>query len=298
MAKSQDLSKLRWDDVPLFLAALREGSLGAAAGRVGLDVSTMSRRLTGFEAALGAQLFERGRDGLTPTFAAEQLLPAAEAMEAAHGQLARDVTGLERRPEGTVRLTAPPGIADAFVAPALVRLHAEYPGIRLELETSVRPLDLTRREADLALRTVQPQGADLRVTTLLSAPWVVAAAPKLARRRLADWTDLPWIAWDRDLVAYPPAEWLRTHAPKAQVVLQTSHFASQISAAEAGLGLLLVPEPYLQVTRLRPVAPPVGREASVDALPTDRLWLVGHRALKDVPRVAAVWAFLKALFRP
>ncbi|MGN6107513.1 MAG: LysR family transcriptional regulator, partial [Kofleriaceae bacterium] len=217
-AFSQDLA-VRWDDVRVFLIAHRSGTLGGAASKLGVDVSTMSRRLTALEQALGVQLFERTRQGLLATRAAEVVLPAAEAMEAALGRLTRDVTGLEATAEGVVRLTMPPGMADAFIAPALPRLRAQYPRLQLELETSVRVVDLARHEADLALRSIRPSGAELVVTKLLSAPWVAMASAERARTPLRAWTEAPWIAWDADLASIPPARWLTRHVPRADIAL-------------------------------------------------------------------------------
>ncbi|EYF08804.1 LysR family transcriptional regulator [Chondromyces apiculatus] len=295
----QDPGGVRWDDVRIFLAVHRHGTLGQAGAKLGLDTSTVSRRLTALEAALGARLFERAREGLTATHAGERLLPAAEAMETAHGQLVRDASGIEAEPEGVVRVSAAPGITDLFVAPALVRLRAKHPKIRIELDASARVLDLTRREADLALRSVAPRGAELVMTRLLTARWVPVASDALCAEvgRVRSWDDLPWITWDTDLASFAPARWIARYAGKAEVVLRTSHFASQFSAAESGLGVLLAPEPYLKnraLTRLRAAR---ALDESVAALPTDALWLLGHRALRDVPRVAAVWDFLVETLR-
>ena len=82
----QDQETARWDDVRVFLAAYRLLSLGMAAARLGLDTSTVSRRIAAFERELGVRLFERSREGLQRTLAAEQLFEAAEAMEAAHAR--------------------------------------------------------------------------------------------------------------------------------------------------------------------------------------------------------------------
>jgi DNA-binding transcriptional LysR family regulator len=293
-ANTQDLSDARWDDVRLFLAVQRHGSLGAAGARLDLDTSTVSRRLAALEEALGVRLFERTRAGIVPTRAAEMVLPAAEAMEAAHGRFTRDASGLESGPEGVVRLSAAPGMADAFVAPALVRLRARCPRIRVELDASVRPLDLTRHEADLALRSVRPQGAELVMTKLGGGAWIVVAAPEMVKSlgRLSAWEDAPWITWDRDLASMAPARWVTKYAGKAEIVLRTSHFASQLAAAEEGLGVLLAPDPYARLRGLAPVRYAEALAPSVASLPSDELWLVGHRALRDVPRVAAVWEFL------
>jgi hypothetical protein len=155
-------------------------------------------------------------------------------------------------------------------------------------------LDLTRHEADLALRSVAPSGEELVVTKVARARWVPAAAATLARSlgRLRRWEDVPWIGWDRDLASFAPARWLAQHAPRAQLILRTSHMAAQLGAARAELGALLVPTPYLEMHQLEPLRLSRKLSEAAAGAPVDDLWLVGHRALRDVPRVAAVWEFV------
>jgi DNA-binding transcriptional LysR family regulator len=284
----------RWDDVRLFLALQRGRSLAAAAPRVGLDASTLSRRLAALEESLGTQLFDRTREGLVPTAAAELLLPAAEEMESAHGRFARDASGFEREAEGVVRLSVPPGLADAFLAPALVRLRAKHPRIRLELDASVALLDLTRREADLALRTVRPQSGDLVMAKIGESRWTPMTSVASARERgpVKRWEDVEWVAWGDDLAAIPPARWLARHAPAAAPVLKTSHIATQVAAVRDGLGVALLPLVYRRVAAVAPLRYARALEPSVKDLPINETWLVGHKALRNVPRVAAVWAFV------
>lgn len=285
-----------WQDIPVFLAVYRHKTLAAAAQKLGLDTSTASRRIAALEEALDAKLFERTREGLAPTRAAEQVLAAAEAMEAAHARMTRAASEVEAAAEGIVRVSTAPGVSSVFVAPALARLRAKHPKLSIELDASVAPRDLTRHEADLALRSVKLTGADLVATKLATSSWVVAAAPGLVKRPLAAWDALPWIAWDRDLASFHVSRWLAQRVPGADIALRTSDFASQLAAAHAGLGLVLAPLAYLEPMKLAAV--PIGSalRADAEAWPTDDLWLVGHRALRDVPRVAAVWNFMVELF--
>jgi len=298
-AKLQDQDRGRWDDIRIFLATHRNKSFGAAGIRLGIDTSTVSRRVASFEETLGVRLFERTREGLLPTRAAERVLAAAEAMEAAHARLTRDASDLDALAEGIVRVSVAPGMADVFVAPALGRLRAKYPKIAIELDASTTPRDLTRREADLALRSLKPQGADLVTLKIATARWVPATSPGFAKKlgRVTAWGDLPWIAWDRDLSSFGPSRWLATNAPGAAIVLRTSHFSSQIAAAEAGVGVLLAPLPYVGARKLVPVSHVKLLEPSLTESPADDLFLIGHRVLRDVPRVAAVWAFFVDEFR-
>lgn len=281
----------KWDDVRLFLAAFRHRTLSAAAPKVGLDTSTMSRRLTTFEEALGRKLFQRSRDGLMPTHAGEQLLPAAEAMEAAHARLTRDLSAVETEASGVVRVSVAPGMADAFIAPALMRFRQKHPRITIELDASTRAIDLTRREAEIAVRSVAPKGVDLLVTKLGTGGWVAAGSRALVKKlgRLREWSSAPWIHWDHDLAAFAPQRWLAVHTKGAAVPLRTSLFSSQLIAASSGLGLVLAPAPYVRHFKLTPVKFVPKLKTN---WPVDSLWLVGHQALRDVPRVAAVWKFL------
>jgi DNA-binding transcriptional LysR family regulator len=299
MAKTQSRD-VRWDDVRIFLAVHRQRTLGGAASRLGLDTSTVSRRLAAMEADLGERLFERTREGLAPARAAERVLAAAEAMEAAHARLTRDASDLESLAEGVVRISTAPGLSSVFIAPALVRLRRRHPRLMIELDASVGPRDLTRHEADIAVRSVRSSGAELVTTKLVTAPWLAAAAPRLAQRlgTLGAWSDAAWIQWDRDLASFHVARWVAQHVAADAIALRTSDFPAQLAAAKTGLGVLLCPVPYIAATGLVAVDLAPELAAAAASWPADDLWLVGHRALRDVPRVAAVWDFLVAELRP
>ena len=290
------LPLLDWDQVRVFLAVAREGQLAGAAGRLGLDVSTVSRRLDRLEDELGIVLFERSREGTVPSAAAEAMLPAAEDMERGLVQFAAAVDAVETVAEGVVRLTAPPGVADAFVAPLLARFHERHPRVVVELDASVAYADLTRREADLALRTTRPRSGDLVAARLATTRSVPLTSPEYARElgRLKCWSDARWITWGADLSQLATGRWLAEHAPGVTPVLRTSHFASQLAAAAAGLGVVLAAEVFSAVRPLSVVKVSRALEPTWQALPTEELWLVGHRALRTVPRVAALCDFLSA----
>jgi DNA-binding transcriptional LysR family regulator len=294
----QSEKRPRWDDVELFLALYRERTLAAAARAVGLDASTLSRRLAALEDALGTRLFDRTREGLVPSEGAELLLPAAEEMAQAQARFSRDASSFERAAEGTVRLSVPPGLAEAFVGPALGRLRRQHPRIRIELDVSLHFVDLTRREADLAIRTRRPQAGDLVSLRLGERRWTPMQAARLAKRAgpAKDWGALSWIGWGDDMASFPPAQWIAAHVPRSAIVLRTSHVTTQAAAVVAGVGVALFPPAYARVAAIAPVRTGAELAASVQQLPTNETWLVGHRALRLVPRVAAVWAFLIEAF--
>jgi len=289
--------KLAWDDLQLFLSLARTRRLAATGKALGFDTSTASRRLARLEQQLGVSLFDRTRDGLSPTETATRLLASAEEMERAAHTFHRELGGLERTVEGSVRLSVVPGVAEGFLPPLLAELSKRHPGLRFEIDASTRQADLSRREADLAIRTIRPTGGPLVMQRFQSAQWVPMSTPEwvAAHAPLKAWDEVPWVGFGAGLERLHVARWLAARV-KTEPVLRTNSFALQLSALQQGLGVALVPAPYALVSRLEPIR--LSRRLANDAksLPVDELWLVTHEALRQVPRVAAVWEFIVESF--
>ncbi len=274
----------------------------AASAALKINATTIGRRLEALEAALGVELFERSRDGMRATSAFENILPYAEEIEAAASAVTLSAETHERLAEGVVRLTAPPGLADQFVAPALGQLFRRHPKIRIELESSIRYADLTRREADIALRVLRPTSGDLVALRVRSSPYAVVGASRrvsaLSRRleEHAALDTLRWIGADHALLHSPSAQWLSTHVSDAAIALRANSIVAQAAAAEAGIGVAVLPDAYANKRGLGLVRLPPQLLRECAPLPKESLWLVGHRALRNVPRVAAVWEFLRESF--
>lgn len=299
MRKRKALAPLRWDDVRVLLALLRAGSQKQAARALGVDIATVSRRLGALEAALGATLFERTPDGTRPTEAAARLAPLAEKMERAAEGVTRGLEGLEAEPEGLVRVTAPPGLVDHFLAPELVSLTAAFPRLRVEILSSIAYADLARREADLALRLTRPARGDFVSTRLSSEGWEVIASPAHAHAlgRLEDPARTSWVTWGDDLAHLPDGAWIRARVPEGRIQLVTNSMTAQLEAVRAGFGVMLAPRPYGALRGLTVVDVSAALRRSLDALPEGTLFLVATRAAREVPRVSAVWSWLVARFR-
>jgi DNA-binding transcriptional LysR family regulator len=291
---SKTVSELHWDDVRLFLALCRNRTVGDAAAAIGVDSSTVSRRLQALEEALGATLFDRGRDGTTATEAAEDLMPIAEEIEAGMMRFTNAAEGLEREATGLTRITCPPDVAQVVIAPLLADLFARHPGLRVAIDPGEAVLDLTRREADLALRTVRPTRGDLIVTKLVDAPWVLVGSPKLAKSlgTLRAWSDAPWVASGERLSHIPAARWFAAHVKGVEPLVRSDSLTVQLATVTQGVGVALVPEPSVEHFGLVPIK--LGPKLRDDAAewPVDELFLVTHRALRDVPRVRVVWDLL------
>jgi len=145
------MENIRWDDLPVFLAIARSGSLSGAALAMSSTASTAHRRLGQLERSLGTQLFDRHPTGMTLTAAGEALLPLAEGVEGDVIDLVRAVAGRDQSPVGRVHLTAPDTLVDLLVRP-LADFRVAFPQVQLEVSLADRYFDLSRREADVAVR--------------------------------------------------------------------------------------------------------------------------------------------------
>jgi molybdate transport repressor ModE-like protein len=277
------MQMLAWDDLRLVLAIARSGTLAAAASALGVNHSTMFRRLNATEAALGAKLFERLGGGYRPTDAGQRLIEAAERMEAETLALDRELTGRDTRLTGTLRVTASETLAFGMLTGEIARFRAQHPGILVELLVDNRVLDLSRREADVALRATRPSQGDLFGRKLADVRWCfygsagATHAPKT--RRELDKHEI--IRWAEATQPTKAAAWLAKHLPAAPTGYRTGSLVNQFMAAKAGLGLALLPC-YLgdsDESLARVLAP-------LSDLTTE-LWLVTHRSLKDTARIRA-----------
>jgi DNA-binding transcriptional LysR family regulator len=232
-----------WDDARLLLAVFEGGSLSAAARALQITQPTASRKLAELEAHLGEPLFERGAAGTTLTAFGEQLIEPARRMAEWAAELAR---AAERRPgvEGVVRVTAAPGVAYEFLVPFAAELAQQEPGIRLHVMSTVRAVDLTRREADIALRlgagaeTEPVLAIDLQLRPFASRSYIerVGTQPALA--------DVRWIGWAPPFDGLSPNPLLRAHFLGRDPDFAADDYILQIHACETGLGVMLLPRPH------------------------------------------------------
>ena len=164
-----------WEDVRFFVALARHGSLSAAARAIGVNHATVSRRVAGLEAALGARLLERRPTGYVLTAPGRAVLQEAAAMEQAAARLPRfDVVPPV---SGLVRLSAPPSLAETFLTTRFGALLDRHPGLDIALVAEHRLASLSRREADLALRLGRPEDGDIIARRLVGIEFGFYAAP-------------------------------------------------------------------------------------------------------------------------
>lgn len=281
----------RWDDIRFFLAVMRERSFTKAGKFLGTNQSTVSRRISLLESELGVRLFDRTPDGLVATGAAKQIISTSETMEQAVHELARLVEGRDASYEGIVRISAFDGAAAHVLAPAMPKFFERFPKIELEIVTSQNLVDLSRREADLALRLVRPTEGELVAKCVLRSTYGIYASPRYLFRfsGIPDIQELDWLTWSRELEFFPEAQWFN-HNIKKKPLMRSSHMGTLLNAAIAGTGAMLLTRKFAAwVPHLQEVP------SSVEMPPELKIWIVGHRSLRQVPRINAVWTFVEEL---
>ena len=280
---------MNWNDLRVFVAIAEEGTLAAAARRLGNNHSTVFRRLEALESSLEARLFDRLPTGYSLTPAGERVLelarPAADAVDA----IQRDVAGRDLALSGPVRVTTAPNLARTIVPGAIAALRHEHPGIVVEISVGDSDYDLSRREADLALRATTAPPEHLIGQRVAAVDWWVCGAGDAAALpanpdELARY-DL--IGADAALARLDALRWLE-HGRRDNVVARASDLSTMAALARAGVGLAVLPadQPETGLTRA----------FRVPGL-TGALWLLTHPDLRGVRRIRVVWDALVTAVR-
>ncbi|MCI4591812.1 LysR family transcriptional regulator [Sphingobium sp. BYY-5] len=287
---------LNSDDLRLFLTILREGNMLAAARRVGLDHSTVARRVGHLETALGVRLFDRSPRGVTPTQAAFALTPHAERIESELLAAAASVRDRDRAIDGTVRLATPEAFASHLIAPRSALLRDRHPGLTLELASESRTTSLSKREADMAVmlkppprgRLVTRKLADYRLGLFASRAYLDRHGVPATR---ADLQGHVFLSYIEELAGFPEMIALNQLLPGATIGFRASSSAAQQAAVAAGMGLA-----FLHVFAT------MNDDRLVQIMPGDMqvsrsYWLVMHSDLQRLPRIRAVADFIDDLMR-
>lgn len=284
------MSNLDWDDLRLFLAVARAGRMAGAGRRLGLDHSTIARRLTRLEGVVGSRLLDRGPRGVELTEAGQKLVDHAERMEgevvAATGMLG----GRDARISGAVRLATPEAFGTYLVAPNAHRLYQAYPDLRLELAPESQLVSLANRDADAAIMLNRPASGpivarhliDYRLGLYASRAYLDAHGPI----RVDQLSDHPF-AWYIDArIDIPELRFLSEVSVDAIPVFRSTSIAAQHAAVTGGLGLgvlhLFAADDDPELVRVLPETVEITRS----------YWLAIHADQQRLPRVRAVVDFL------
>jgi DNA-binding transcriptional LysR family regulator len=286
------IERLDWDDLRVFLDVARVGSLTRAARMLKVDHSTVSRRLTRLEYAIGATLFERGRGGVTLTEMGVAVMRRAEELATGIRHLRADIGGSAA--VGLVRLATMEGIASLWLTPRLRALQARAPDVRLELVTSSQQVRVNRREADLFLSFFRPTGRNLVSSQLGGFTTQLWASPKYLKKAgvpktLADLAHHDFIGYIEEFVLVDAVRWLEELVPDPRFIFTSNSMISQLGAARGGLGIVCLPS-FSGADQVGLV------KVLSDALTGRReLWLTVHTDLANSPRIKAVTDTLQSL---
>lgn len=281
-----------WDDLRHFLAVARGGSTTAAGRALGIDQSTVQRRLAGLERRIGQPLVERRPTGCRLTAFGEQLLPHAQRVEQSVLALQQVIQASGRELTGVVRVTCPEPIVYRIGQSTLLeRLRARHPRLQVEFVMSDRYVDLGQGEADVALRSGDTTDNTLIGRKLADSLWGVYGSRTYIERhgRPADVAALAGhalVGFDERMAGHRAAVWLRQAAPDARRAASVDSVLGLVSSAKAGVGLAPMP------TALGDAEPDLVQV--LGPIPElTRIWrILTTRQLRRTPRVSAFFDFM------
>lgn len=297
-AKSQaglpGLAYLDWNDVAVFLALARYRNLSQSARFLGVNHTTVGRRIRALEDKLNQRLFERTRLGFLLSDAGHQLLRHAEGMEEHAQGIAREFTEAGQAPGGVVRLATMEALGSLYLAPRMDALYRQQPSVRVELVTASHWINLSKREADILISFPKPQGRRITVEKIGEFALHLYATPGylrergtpgtidgLKQHRLIDYIDeqvqISAVRWLSDMIKEPPADF------------RSTSLVAQYHATAAGLGISMLPTFV------------AGRDGRLVRVLADEVvvkrdfWLAVHNDLLHLVRVREVMSFLTDL---
>ncbi|MGD9800499.1 MAG: LysR family transcriptional regulator [Parvularculaceae bacterium] len=273
---------MEWSDIRVFLAIAREGTLGAAARRMGQTQPTMGRRLRTLEAALGNKLFQRTTAGFALTDEGAALLPRAERMEEEALAIERQISGQAHHLEGVLRVTSIEWFGGYVLSPVLTEFAALHPRITIELLTEQRFLSLSRREADLAFRFGPFDEPDVVSRKLMQVRYGVYVRKGSKHPKAGDGDGATLMALDATFAGTPDDTWLQRILPNARTTFRSNSRSVQAKMCAAGAGVAMLPcdigDMLEGVERLR-----LGDEP-----PQRDVWIGYHRDLGRLARLRAL----------
>jgi DNA-binding transcriptional LysR family regulator len=292
---SDSLQSLSWDDLRIVKAVGESASLVAAAAALGLNHSTVSRRLRVVEQILGAVLFDRRRSGYAPTGAGAEVIEVAARIE-------RDILGVARRVAadatshtGNLRITTSDALLLDFLTPVIADFRNGNPGVRIEMLVGNKPLNLARGESDIAFRTTVAPPENLFGRKLATVAWAIYGR-KADYRRGAPATDelftRPWVSYGEGLSGLKAFAFVDERVARDNIVYRSDSVAGTASAISAGIGIGFLPcmhgELVDNLMRIGTIVPEV----------YDELWVLTHPDIRKSGRVAAFMAYCVSAINP
>jgi DNA-binding transcriptional LysR family regulator len=288
------MQPMNWDDVQTFLAIARSGSFARAGHALGVNATTVGRRLATLEASLEVGLFRRTTAGLSLSDSGRLLLPRAERIEAELVAAQRQLRGADASLSGSVRISATDGVLQYLMIPAISQFRRQHPSLSIELRSNAQNVDLSRREADVAVRLSRPQEPTLVARAIGKLNFGLFASKGYLReagtpRRLSDLGQHAFVSFDAGLQV-AQARWLTRIVPNMKVAVALNTTVAQAAACSQGLGIALLPgfvtREHRELVQLLPRL----------ACPIREVYCVSHEDMRGNARVTCVATWLRSLF--
>lgn len=289
------MNDFNWDDLRYFLAAVEAGTLSGASRLMHSNQPTTGRRIDRLEQALKLKLFQRHPLGLTLTEDGQRLHQAALSMAGAANLLHRALDGESPQLAGTVRIAATEGMCAELIAPNLHKLQQLHPGLQFILNASNASANLTRGEADIALRLYRPDTNNLVIRRIGEINFSLYASTNYLRhhtriQRIEDLSNHQHLGYGEGLSQVPEQIWLTKQLPDLHCVLRSDSTLTITNATIAGMGISLLPDLIAcKHPQLRSVLPNL-------EIPPRTVWSVIHKDLCRVERYRVTLDFLATLF--
>lgn len=275
------VSKLSWDDLRIIRAIGINGALAPAAEMLGINGSTIARRLSKVEEVLGATLFDRRRTGYVATAHGKELISLAERVEVDVISVARRVAEQGRRHAGELRITTSDSILLYFLTPLIASFKAQNPAIKIETLVGNVSLNLARGESDIAVRATESPPENLfgrKVATIAWAPYALAAdaGPHWPDAGLFD---RQWISYAGQLSGLKASAFVDKRVHPDNIAYRTDSVAGAAAAIDAGLGTGYLP------CMLGDISPGLVRVGAIEPTLNDQLWLLTHPDIRNSDRI-------------
>jgi len=278
------MQHLNWDNLRYVLMVANQGSIAAAARELGVNRTTVLRRINAFQEKLNCRIFERGDSGYVLTAEAEKMIIAAREVEDTLFNMQRQIAGRELKLEGELRVTTTDTFMVSLLGPHLASFHHKHPYIVVEILITNSVLDLNRRDADVAIRPTKQPDSNLVGRRVCDIEFgVYATAEYHDSVNQLDIFDQGWVGFDDSLRASPIGVWFDATVSPARISIRCDSFVAVCVAAEHGLGLALLPRFLGDASTIL-----VRVEAPTRELTTG-LWILAH---PDLVRSAKVHAFI------
>lgn len=282
---------MQWDDLRIILAIGRAGSLAGAARDLGVNHSTVFRRLNTFEENLGVRLFDRLPSGYALTVAGEEMRASAEMVEREIDRLDRRITGQDLRLHGSLIVTTTDTLATGILGPHIARFKRAYPDVDLELILDNQNFSLSKRQADVAVRPTLTPPETLVGRKICDMGFAPYRAKTMTGPHLQDLALMPWVTVDDSLAHLASDKWFRRELPHAMVTMRSNSLQGIMMAAEAEIGAAILPC-FMgdRSALLDRIGDPIDGSGSA-------LWLLTHEDLRRTARVRAFLDFMADALR-